>query len=939
MRMKLITAVIASMFASGSAIAQDYFGGFVWQGSATLGGRGTNTDGGTRNGAYGTSQATLVPWQGPEDVAKAQEYQDTQSGVIGFIDLIGGSRGYYLRGYGENFGRDDQYINVVGGGYSSWKAQIYSDNLPHNLSFNALTPLQNSGTAVMTNPGTPPYPPARYPGDWNTFNYSVQRNTVGGNFEVSAGSPFFFRADYNEVTMTGTRPWSGQLGTGSGNGLIEFGAPTDYKTKNTTLDAGYATKAWNVKLQYLDSKFTNGEQSAQWTNFYMLNGLDQSLLSPNNDLSKWTLSGAWKDLPWDSAINFRVTQSSLTNSIGVAGSGLKPTGNQSPPTGVGYLVTTPSSSTFDGDIKTTTANVSWAATPFKGFDTRLYYEYYDKENSSTSISYDWGGLGSAASTCPQPIPPSTTNSFSNSATRFCIAPFEAPDNFEYTRNTYGLDLNYRIDSRQKILAQYNYVQVDRQLEPAEESTLNRVWIEYRNTKWANWSGRLRYQYQQQRSELDHTVTNNSSGQTPSSVPYYFTAYDVNNFDQNMVRLNVDWTPLPLFMVGFGATWRDTNFKDNYYGRTDDKTQLYDVTVSYGDPDKFRLMAIGNYGEVKFNQKYRTTGQNNTSTPPIPNLGPLPDGGSNSLNFNWGTANTQENWLVALLADWVPMENLRLTTSYSYAKTDGGVDFWSDNQQAAGGFLGGPLVNYVTDNTETQRFQLKVDYAFNKKWSMTAGYWYNKYDYTDDQMRGYASYYPYFQSLGTSTTSFGANNSWNTGAFANPSYTQNIFYLTVTYKFGTPPQPIPAMAAAPAPAPVVAQAPKPAPAPQVQKITLDSKVLFDFDKAVLKPEGKAAIDSMVVAKLAQMQKLEVVLVTGHTDRIGTEAYNQKLSERRADAVRDYLVSKGVDKAKIETIGLGEKQPVVQCDQKNLKALIECLQPNRRVEVQAKGETTK
>jgi OOP family OmpA-OmpF porin len=89
----------------------------------------------------------------------------------------------------------------------------------------------------------------------------------------------------------------------------------------------------------------------------------------------------------------------------------------------------------------------------------------------------------------------------------------------------------------------------------------------------------------------------------------------------------------------------------------------------------------------------------------------------------------------------------------------------------------------------------------------------------------------------------------------------------------------------------------------------------------------------------MQKLEVVLVTGHTDRIGSDAYNQKLSERRADAVRDYLVSKGVDKAKIEAIGLGEKQPLVQCDQKNLKDLIACLQPNRRVEVQAKGETTK
>ena len=122
---------------------------------------------------------------------------------------------------------------------------------------------------------------------------------------------------------------------------------------------------------------------------------------------------------------------------------------------------------------------------------------------------------------------------------------------------------------------------------------------------------------------------------------------------------------------------------------------------------------------------------------------------------------------------------------------------------------------------------------------------------------------------------------------------------------------------------------------MQKITLDSKALFDFDKAVLKPEGKAAIDSQVVGKLAQVQKLEVVLVTGHTDRIGTDAYNQKLSERRADAVRDYLVSKGVDKAKIETIGLGEKQPVVQCDQKNLKELIACLQPNRRVDVEVEG----
>ena len=128
---------------------------------------------------------------------------------------------------------------------------------------------------------------------------------------------------------------------------------------------------------------------------------------------------------------------------------------------------------------------------------------------------------------------------------------------------------------------------------------------------------------------------------------------------------------------------------------------------------------------------------------------------------------------------------------------------------------------------------------------------------------------------------------------------------------------------------------------MQKITLASKALFDFDKAVLKPEGKAAIDAEIITKLNQIQKLELVLVTGHTDRIGTQQYNQKLSERRADAVRNYLVSKGMPKDKIETLGMGKTQPVpgLNCQQKNMKELIACLAPDRRVEVEVKGEGIK
>src|SRR5947207_4159187 len=153
----------------------------------------------------------------------------------------------------------------------------------------------------------------------------------------------------------------------------------------------------------------------------------------------------------------------------------------------------------------------------------------------------------------------------------------------------------------------------------------------------------------------------------------------------------------------------------------------------------------------------------------------------------------------------------------------------------------------------------------------------------------------------------------------------------------PPPDTPPAVAPPRPAPP----PPPPPPPAVQKITLASKALFDFDKAVLKPEGKAAIDSEILSKLATVTKLELVLVTGHTDPIGTQQYNQKLSERRADAVRDYLVSKGVAKDKIETLGMGKTQPIpgVVCNQKSLKEKIACYAPDRRVEVEVKGEVVK
>ena len=135
-------------------------------------------------------------------------------------------------------------------------------------------------------------------------------------------------------------------------------------------------------------------------------------------------------------------------------------------------------------------------------------------------------------------------------------------------------------------------------------------------------------------------------------------------------------------------------------------------------------------------------------------------------------------------------------------------------------------------------------------------------------------------------------------------------------------------AAAAPAPVAAPAPAPAPAPvAAQKVTYAADAFFDFDKSVLKPEGKAKLDDLV-SKIKGIN-LEVVVAVGHTDSIGTNAYNQKLSVRRAESVKAYLVSKGIEKNRIYTEGKGETQPIASNKTKEGRA------KNRRVEIEVVG----
>ncbi|MEO8312638.1 MAG: outer membrane protein OmpA [Caldimonas sp.] len=142
-----------------------------------------------------------------------------------------------------------------------------------------------------------------------------------------------------------------------------------------------------------------------------------------------------------------------------------------------------------------------------------------------------------------------------------------------------------------------------------------------------------------------------------------------------------------------------------------------------------------------------------------------------------------------------------------------------------------------------------------------------------------------------------------------------------------PAPAPAPAAAPAPAPAPAPAVAVVPAPTSEKVTFAADAFFDFDKSVLKPEGRAKLDDLV-GKMSGLN-LEVIIAVGHTDAVGTDSYNQRLSIRRSEAVKSYLVSKGVEKNRVYTEGKGEKQPVA--DNKTAEGRAK----NRRVEIEVVG----
>jgi OOP family OmpA-OmpF porin len=204
---------------------------------------------------------------------------------------------------------------------------------------------------------------------------------------------------------------------------------------------------------------------------------------------------------------------------------------------------------------------------------------------------------------------------------------------------------------------------------------------------------------------------------------------------------------------------------------------------------------------------------------------------------------------------------------------------------------------------------------------------------------------------------GSGNCWKTGAWTPQLAKEPCDAVARAAGYVPPPvaaapAPAPAPAAQPAPPVTLVAPPAPAPVtitepprPVIEKVTLATDVLFQFGKADLRDSGKVKLDELADRIKGQGANVEEVVAIGHADRIATEDYNRKLSEARAEAVKSYLVQKGLQSTAVKTEGRGESQPITGDDCKrmgperaNNRKLVTCLAPDRRVEIEVLGSRT-
>jgi hypothetical protein len=694
----LIAGLLA---AAGSARADD--APWVVEGGVSVGGIGTDKSG--------------------RDPSKIQEYQDLDSGLLSNLFVRGRNDRDWLDFYGENFGRDDQFITLRGGRYDVFKYGISTNWLPHNYVNQALTPFQGTGTAMLTAPF-----PVPNPATWNTTNIGFERKDTHGFVEWQATSPWYARVDGGQVTFDGTQPKSGALGNSPGNGFADFAAPVAYTTSSASGEIGYSSLTSHFAL--------NCNPTLQWTNPFFGSNLDTTYFASDNSYQRIGANGTMRGLPFGSTLAARYTWSKTTDNTDLAGQALT-AGAGGSGTGM-YVPTLPNTSQFHGEFVDQTFSASLASNPAKNVDTKVYYNWHKLDNNSTRIEFAGGGALDCSGPCDSTL-------------------------YSYRKNNIGLEGIWRPARGNRVSAGYDYLDTHQNRIDYDDVRNNKLWAEYKNTTLDTLSMRFKYQYLERRSNF-LLADAGANANDPQFINRFIARFDNSDVNQNYFKFTGDWSPMEQTDVSLEATLKKNDYTGTVLGRTSDTRHELFGTVSFGDFAKFRVTFMADYEWVKYDSFHRNISDTAAAGAFDPSTAP------NSSNYNWQAKNKDDNWLVGIGLDWQATERIAVKGSVQYFKSDGSANVDSQNN------FGNPLPIQAFDDWKQTAINLKAIYTFSKRWSFTGGYAYDKVSYSDIAYDGYQYTIP---SPGVTTN---PGQSYLNGYRAFPNSSVNIFYLLATMHF-------------------------------------------------------------------------------------------------------------------------------------------------------------
>jgi len=743
MKTKVLAAIIANLFA-GAAFAQ----------SAT-------DFSYVELGAMGTSVSSA-------NKAKFNEYRDMSSGVIGSLNLDRRSDNYGFNLWIENPGRDDQFWQIQGQQYGKLKYSATYNEIIHNFSWDARTFYSGVGGSTLSYPNSAGYPRASgttyvpdplvsNPAAWGTtFDYKLKRKDLGAGFEYQTNTPWYFSVNANQEDRNGIKRLSSPSGvcvdkttlcTSSFGNIVELPAPVDYRTSTASGEIGYNTKPVNFTVRYTVSQFTNNNQNLVWKNPFVTsqNFSETTTQPPDSEYKNLSIQGAARQLPWSGAVTFRGNYAKFNNDVSLLTTAGVPGHLSAATPAIPYsnVQVLPTGTRFKGNIEYKSASVAWTAQPTAAFDSRVYYNWVDKENNSSELTYT------------DPTGATSHN-----------------ERFTYKKDDIGVDLGFRLRRDTKLMAGYQYATLHRERIDFDRTKEQRLYAEFKYSGWEWGTLRVKYQALQRTANFVAGNIGTSAATDQTYMNRYIGRYDANGKDEDTLRIVLSASPREVLDLGAEYIYKTNKYKPAYggviLGRTKDARDQWYLTAAYGARDGVRVSAYADIEYVKYDSYHRNPGMGGAAGSFDPNTAPATASG-----WNWSQSQRDRNWAIGAGIEWPIRSSLKLVGALGYERTDGTMEFASQTNTLGVPFGGDQKIPYW--DTYTKRFaNFKLLYKQSPRLDLTFGIAHETFDYQDNMFMNYRNV--------VSSAASGEPNAYLTGYANNLDYSANIVYVVGKYSF-------------------------------------------------------------------------------------------------------------------------------------------------------------